>query len=250
MEKEINWILEEKYGGRKTPSFFRDLEKLRKGEPVDYIIGFAKFLGYKIDLSKRPLIPRPETEFWTQKLIEVLSESRLGTGYDFKILDMFAGSGCIGIAILSRCQSGRLKVHFAEKEKEFCEQIKINAKINKVNSKRYKIFQSDIFEKIKNKYDFIVANPPYVAELRKGRVQKSVLKFEPKNSLFAGKDGLLYIKKFLASARNFLNPEGKIYLEFDFWQKQKIDKILEENKYKKWEFYKDQYNKWRYVITK
>ncbi len=245
MEKEINWILEEKYGGRKTPSFFRDLDKLKRGKQVDYVIGFVKFLNCKIDLSKRPLIPRPETEEWAGKAIGEIRKWKI-ENRNLRILDIFAGSGCIGTTLLKNVKNSF--VDFGEKEKRFCEQIKINAKINKINSKRYKIIQSDIFAEIKGKYDYILANPPYVAENKRNKVQKSVLKFEPKNSVFAGTDGLLYIKKFLSQARNFLNPKGKIYMEFDSWQKAKIEEILNKNRYKEWKFFKDQYGKWRYVV--
>ncbi len=244
IKKEINWLLEEKYGGAKPSAFFKDVEKLKRGEPVDYVIGFVKFLGCRIDLSKRPLIPRPETECWTERAI---NELQIASG-KLRVLDIFAGSGCVGIAILKNNPTARIKVDFAEKEKKFCEQIKINCSLNKINPKRHRIIQSDLFSKIKNKYDFVLANPPYVAETKKGKVQKSVLKWEPKDAVFSGKDGLFYAGKFLSQAEKFLNPGGKIYMEFDSWQKPKITAVLEQNKYKNYAFFKDQYNKFRYVI--
>ncbi len=258
--KEINWILWEKYKNKKGPLFFRDVEELERGEPVDYIIDFVNFLGCKIDLSKRPLIPRPETEYWAEKAIEEIGKRKIENG-DLRVLDIFSGSGCIGVAVLKAYPELVEGVDFAEKEKRFCEQIKINCRINKINPKRYKIIQSDIFAKAKggyaphqNKfgtgYNYILANPPYVAEKRKKGVQKSVLKFEPKTAVFGGKDGLFYIKRFLAEAKKFLSPCGKIYMEFDSWQKLGIEKILKQNKYRNYGFFKDQFGKFRYVIIK
>ena len=62
-QRDKNWLLRDKYHGIETPAFFADLERLVKGEPLDYVIGWREFLGVKIDLSERPLIPREETEF-------------------------------------------------------------------------------------------------------------------------------------------------------------------------------------------
>jgi len=79
-------------------------------------------------------------------------------------------------------------------------------------------------------------------------LQKSVLDYEPHLALFGGKDGLLYIKKFLRDARKFLKEDGRIYLEFDHLQKQKLENLLKELNYKKYKFYKDQFKKWRFLV--
>src|SRR3989338_3688890 len=67
--KEIRWLLEEKYQGKKTPAFLRDLKRLKKGEHIDYLIEWKSFLNCKIDLRYRPLIPRVETEYWAEQAI-------------------------------------------------------------------------------------------------------------------------------------------------------------------------------------
>ncbi len=267
LQKEIRWLVEEKYGGKETKEAKKDIARLERGEHVDYVIGWVDFAGCKIDLSKKPLIPRPETEYWTEKAIREIEHSHYAFSSRFtpsaawgptrlgrkrsaraplvRCLDVFAGSGCIGVVVLKHIPDSR--VDFGEKEKKLLKQIQINAKLNGIGTKRYRVFQSDIFSNIKGKYDYIFANPPYVAEIRKGRVQKSVLEQEPLNAVFGGKDGLYYIRKFLKETRAHLKPSGKIYMEFDSPQKQAIVKLLKQFGYTHFEFFKDQYGKWRYA---
>ena len=273
-QQEIRWLLEEKYTGKKTAEAKKDIARLERGEHVDYVIGWVDFLGCRIDLSRKPLIPRVETEYWTEKIIEELRRrsSRNRAPYPslrsgprpnptisqtppppLSVLDIFAGSGCIGVAVLKHIPLAL--VDFAEKEERFLKQIVINTKLNKIDSKRYRIIQSDIFSGVKGKarpeifkgYDIILANPPYVAEARMEEVQRSVLDNEPADALFAGEDGLFYIRQFLEQTKEYLKENGVVYMEFDSPQKQAIVRLLKELGYRDFEFFKDQYNKWRYA---
>src|SRR3989344_2025483 len=273
MQKEVSWLLKEKYHNKPTEKFKKDIKRLEAEEPLDYVIGFTEFLGCRIDLSKKPLIPRPETEFWVEKAMNELNNpsSLNSSGHstprvsdskrqNLRILDVFSGSGCIGIAILKHVKN--TKVTFAEKDKKILQQIKINLTLNNFPNNRYKVIPSDVFSNIVGKYDYIFANPPYIAKVNKHRLQESVAKYEPKIALFGGQDGLLYIRKFLYQAQNFLRDHGKIYMEFDSIQKKEIEKIFihqnflnknfgrqEKLGYKSWKFYKDQYGKSRYLVV-
>jgi release factor glutamine methyltransferase len=244
--QEIQWLIQEKYHGRLTLSAKKDIARLQKGEHVDYVIGFVNFLGCRIDLSLRPFIPRPETEYWVGQAIEDIKSKIRDTKYKIRVLDLFAGSGCIGIAVLKHIPQAH--VDFGEKNKQLLSQIRLNAKKNGIARTRHRIIQTNIFSGITGRYDYIFANPPYVAEARKHKVQASVLKHEPREALFAGEDGLNYIRKFLKEAKNHLNPNGKIYMEFDSFQKQLIDRYLKKAGYSNWQFFKDQYGKWRFVV--
>ena len=78
--------------------------------PEEYKRGFKNFLGIKIDLSKRPLIPRPETEYWVQWFINQDHKEKM------KCLDLFSGSGCVGVAVLKNIQDSIC--HFGEIDDE------------------------------------------------------------------------------------------------------------------------------------
>jgi len=202
-----------------------------KQEPQDYIRGFKEFLGVKIDLSKKPLIPRPETEFWVGEVIKEISAVFDGRQKQhFSVLDMFCGSGCIGFAILRHVKN--VKVTFADKYKYF-------------ENKNF--VKSDVFSNIKGKFDYIFANPPYVARKKIKQVQKLVLDNEPHSALFGGADGLYYIKKFLRQAKKYLNPGGKIFMEFSPEQKKEIEKLIKKYKYLNYKFHKDQFDRYRWV---
>ncbi len=227
-EREIEWIIKEKYGGRRDERIKEDIKRLLQGEPVDYIIGYVNFINSKIDLSLKPLIPREETEFWGLKLIEDIGDKKVSC------LDLFSGSGCLGVSVLRNNKNAF--VDFGEIDSELLKQIEIN--LREIDKKRYNLIETDIFSNIDKKYDYIFANPPYIPEKKK--LHKSVLHFEPKKALFGGEDGLYYISIFLKEVKKYLKKGGKAYMEFDSFQKKKIDYPVR--------FYKDQYNKWRYLV--
>jgi len=239
-EKDIYFIFRDKYKERWRKDILKDIARLKAGEPLAYIIGWQPFLNTKIDLSFRPLIPRPETEYWTEKFLKTLKNRKVSY-----IADVFAGSGCIGIAILKNLKN--VKVDFFEKDKKLIPQIKKNLKINRISNKHYRVILSDILKKARRKYDFILGNPPYLDPKNTKRIQKAVLKYEPRLALFGGQDGLAIIKRFVKEAKKYLKKDGEIWFEFDSPQKKKIASLLKKEKYKAIKFSKDQYGKWRFV---
>lgn len=249
----ISWLVRDKYNGVNSADLTKDLARLKRGEPVDYVIGWSDFCGCRIGLETRPLIPRPETEYWTKRVTEEIGDKKV------KCLDIFAGSGCVGIAVLKHCP--RATVDFAEKSAKFCRQIKKNCDLNGIAPTRYRIIQSDVFKTLRSsspksgnllrrrtpkcRYDFILANPPYVPVGRK--LGKSVIDWEPAGALYAGDDGLDLIKKFFRQAKKYLNENGKVYLEFDSGQKPVLVKLLKETGYKNIEFHQDQFGRFRFL---
>ena len=201
---------------------------------------FRKFLNVKIFVPPLVFQPRKETEFWTKKVIQDLKKERIKKLF---CLDLFCGTGCIGISLAKNIKN--LFCDFADIEKNALLATKINLKLNKIEKNQARVIKTNVFSNIKRKYDLVVANPPYIAEDRIFEVQKEVLKKESFLALFGGKNGLFWIKKFLKEVKNFLTKKGKVYFEFDPYQKIEIEKILKKE-FKKFKFFKDQFKKWRF----
>lgn len=243
MNQEVQWLLKEKYRGENTDAFKEDCRRLERGEHIAYVIGFVDFLGATIDLSLKPLIPRPETEFWVGEAIKSLKK-RNGRK-KIQCLDIFSGSGCIGVSILRHVPEAH--VNFSDNNEKFLNQIRLNAKNNTIEEDRYELVQSDVFSDIREKYDYILANPPYIDENKKTEVDESVLKNDPARALFAGDGGMYFVKKVLHEGIGFLNPGGVIYAEFDSHQKEALEKFSRDLPFAEVSFFKDQYGEWRYL---
>lgn len=213
-----------------------DIKLLNDGVPRDYVIGFTEFLGCHIDLSLKPLIPRVETEYWVEKLI-----SELRDDHAVAALDIFCGSGCIGIALLE--YKFGMHVTFADISQKALDQTTINLKNYELDS--YEIVKSDVWENIEGEFDLIVANPPYIGI--NDEVEEST-SFEPSEALFAGEDGLDLIREFLNGLGSHLSDEGQVWMEFGSEQKDKIQDLLLGLGFTKFKFHKDQFDRWRWVV--
>lgn len=221
---ESDWLLKEKYVGKKTSGFFADLKRLKSGEPLAYIIGNQPFLNATIYLDSRPLIPRTETEFWVEKLIA--EYKRPDTVPPKEILDLCAGSGCIGIALAIAFPKS--KVTFAEIDNNHHKTIKKNCQTNNISSNRYTIVGDNLFSKLTDKkFDLIVSNPPYIDKDLK-RTSPSVINFEPAQALFAKDSGLQILRQIIKEAPKFLQPNGQLWLEHEPEQAEEINKLAHE----------------------
>jgi len=238
--REIAWLLREKYDGIMTPTAALDIRRLERGDHLNYVIGWSPFLGCRIDLSARPLIPRPETEYWTEKAIQAI---RYRETRQPRILDIFCGSGCIGIAVLKHVPGAR--VDFADIEKSYFKGIRKSLRLNGIRAAQAGYFASDGFQEIgAAKYDFILANPPYIPSGR--RVARSVLSQEPHRALFAGPDGLRFIRTLLREGKRYVQPEGIMFIEFDPRQKPAIGAYARRQGWSG-SFSRDQYGRWRFA---
>lgn len=246
--QEIEWLLKEKYGGEKSVAFFADAKRLALGEPLAYIIGWVPFLDCKIWLDSRPLIPRPETENWTEEAILTMNGgATLSLGFgtrSLKILDLCAGSGCIGTAVAKAVPNTH--VDFSEIDEHHVPTILKTLEENGISKERYNVIHTDLFKDFPGTYDFILSNPPYIDETM-DRVEPAVKDHEPYVALFGGKDGLEIIEKMIRQAPTHLNPGGQLWIEHEPEQSNAIQTLGTEHGFSV-TTHKDQYDTERYSI--
>lgn len=202
-------------------------DKINEGYPLQYAIGKWNFYGLDLLVDKRALIPRYETEILVDLIINDNSNNK-------KILDIGTGSGAISLALSKNLKDSKIiGVDISKNAIDLANENKIKLNINNVEFK-----ESDIFSNIEEKFDIIVSNPPYINKEDFEKLDKK-LYYEPQNALYGGEDGLYFYKKIIKNAKNFLNKNGKIYLEIGYDQKDSISNLLEEYGYKQIKSYKD-----------
>ncbi|MCL9972109.1 MAG: peptide chain release factor N(5)-glutamine methyltransferase [Candidatus Pacebacteria bacterium] len=177
-------------------------------EPEAYQIGWIPFLGATIYLDSHPLIPRTETEWWVEQCIKTIPTDR-----PVRVLDLFSGSGCVGVAVL--LHTPNTHVTFAELVPAHCETIKKNIAANTIDQSRTTVVESNVWSAVSGTYDLILANPPYLAESRRARIEDSVLIHEPHAALFADKDGFALIEATIEGLPEHLSVGGHCWIEHE-----------------------------------
>lgn len=248
-DKEIEWLLQEKYNGEKSSAFFADCKRLALGEPLAYLIGSVPFLNTTIYLDSCPLIPRPETEYWVEEAIKTIRGGTtlpLGLSEEkpLRILDLCAGSGCIGVAVVKAFPTAL--VDFGELDSHHLPTIKKNLLKNSINLSRTNVVHTNLFSHLPGSYDFILANPPYIDDSLE-RTEPSVRQFEPYVALFGGEKGLEIIGSLIKDAPAHLSVGGQLWIEHEPEQSANIQTLGT-----KYGFtvttHKDQFNLERYSV--
>lgn len=183
------------------------VRRLEKGEPLQYILGTARFYGMNLGVSQAVLIPRPETE----ELVDIIV--RQNPEKDLRVLDIGTGSGAIAIALSRNLKFPTVTaLDVSEKALEVATRnaSDLHADINFV---RQDVFT---YRPEPNSYDIIVSNPPYVTEAEKKQMDRNVLDFEPPLALFVPDDNpLLYYSRIAEIALTALRKNGRLYFEIN-----------------------------------
>ncbi|MDB5236932.1 MAG: Release factor glutamine methyltransferase [Parcubacteria group bacterium] len=242
--EDIVALVRDKYGGKATEQEIEaDIARLAGGEPLAYVIGWIPFLNLRILLDSHPLIPRPETEWWTNELMAHL-HARFGE-QPFSLLDLCAGSGAIGLAILKELPQA--SVSFGELMPEHVALINKNLEENNLDAARANVQESDLFDSIPDRFDIIASNPPYIPERRV--LEPSVTDFEPPESLFGGNDGLAVISRIAQEAAMHLKPQGELWLEADTGNVGTTKTLMDVSGAERSEIRTDQYGRERFVVS-
>lgn len=191
--------------------------------PLQYILGRWNFFGREFFVGPGVLIPRSDTETVMDVCLEFIKEKERAD-----VLDLCAGSGCIGITIKGECPKSQ--VTLVEKFDEAISYAQKNAKHNNID---VKIIKGDVLEgcECENKYDLIVSNPPYITAEDMKALQPEV-QFEPKTALEGGEDGLLFYRAITEKYKNSLKENGMLVFEVGINQSESVKEILRENGFK------------------
>ncbi len=197
------------------------------GEPVAYIIGYKYFYKDKFYVNKDVLVPRPETELLVEEAIS-WAKGREGK---LNILDLGAGSGCLGLSVLRDLKNAELT------SIELCRSALEVAKENANNLgllSRTNFICEDIrninVNLFSNKFNIVLANPPYIDE-QTGFVEENVKKFEPKMALFSEDEGLKDIEEWSGKVSQWLKSDGIYLMEFGDNQSAAVNSYFTKNNF-------------------
>lgn len=245
-DSDEEWLLREKYNGVPSPEYRTDCLRLKAGEPLAYVIGHIPFLNTTIFLDSKPLIPRPETEYWVHDVVETVEHTDALRSKPLQILDLCAGSGCIGVSLLKALPNAR--VDFVEIDVRHHETILKNVYENGLNEARVRVFDGNLFYQVSDTYDLIVSNPPYI-DTTLDRTEESVYLHEPHLALFADDGGFHVIGTIIREAPPYLTDTGFLIIEHE---PEHTDRVLREAPRHGFEgdTYPDQYGVPRYTKLK
>ncbi len=194
------------------------------GRPLWYIIGDTDFCGYTLKVDERVLIPRPETE---EMVMMVVGAAEAGNS----ILDLCTGSGAIAIAAFKELEkyNREVKMTAVDISADALEVAKKNAKLN--DARDIKFIQSDLFEKVRGKFDIIVSNPPYIPTATIETLQREVRDHEPRLALDGGEDGLDFYRRIAQDAPKRLARGGMLIMEVGEGEAKKVVKLFKNCSY-------------------
>lgn len=207
LDKEVPEEIEKEYKYR--------VDELRKGRPIQYIIGNVNFCGNILEVNENVLIPRFETEQLVVNTIEKINE--LWPNQVIDLIDLGTGSGAIGLSIKKRLP--HINVTLLDISEKALEVAKKNASNLDLN---VKYILNDMLENIVNKYDVIISNPPYIKTNEE--IEEIVKNNEPHLALYAGIDGLDCYRKILSHVKDNIN--NKYLIAFEIGDTQKEDLFL------------------------
>jgi release factor glutamine methyltransferase len=214
------------------------LTELKKEVPIQYLLGKTNFYGLDFVVNEHVLIPRPETEELVEWIIAENSKNeRLKK---LKILDIGTGSGCIAISLAKNIPNA--EVFAIDVSTEALCTAKKNAQNNNVE---ITFLLQNILETndLKQNFDIIVSNPPYVRNLEKEEIKKNVLDYEPHLALFVeDNDALIFYRKIAELAQKNLLENGHLYFEINQYLGTEMTDLLEKMNFRNIELRKDIYD--------
>ncbi len=204
--------------------WFQALDRLLLDEPIAYITGISYFLHLKLQVGPGVLIPRPESEELASLVIDYIREHKPHTKLD--VLDIGTGSGCLALAIKSKCPQAEVTaidlsttaLHTAQ---DNAQRLELTITFQQVD-----ILSKDTWSNLPARLDIIISNPPYIQNNERDLMSPTTLKYEPEIALFAEGDPLKFYKAIAQLGSQRLNAGGFVFVEINEFLSQKTVSVF------------------------
>ena len=216
------------------------ISRLSRYEPLQYVVGSARFHGHRFKVTPATLIPRPETEQLVDLIIDENSSS------DLRVLDMGTGSGCIAISLARALKFAQ--VDALDVSRDALAIARENGVALKV---KVRFFECDMLSpQPAGRYDIIVSNPPYVCWSERESMAPNVRDYEPGQALFVpDNDPLLFYHAIVPYAAQSLDHAGRLYLEINQRFGDEIRRLLMDSGFDDVRIIEDSYGKVRFAAA-
>ena len=195
------------------------IERRSTHEPLQQITGWQEFMGLRFSVTEDVLVPRQDTETLVEEVMRYLRDG-------MEILDVCTGSGCILLSLLRYSNGCRgVGCDISEKALAVAGQ---NAKELGISAQ---FIQSDLFESIEGRFEYIVSNPPYIRKDMIPTLMEEVRDHEPLIALDGGEDGLDFYRKITREATEHLYSGGMLFFEIGYDQGKAVKLLMEEEGY-------------------
>ena len=207
---------EEMPGQEQITQFLELIEQRRRHIPLQHLVGSSEFMGLEFITGPQALIPRQDTETLVEALCPLVKGKR--------VLDLCTGTGCIAISLKLLGEAAQVDgVDLSEDALALAER---NAKKLQADVHFWK---SDMWSQVRDCYDIIVSNPPYIARAEVETLMPEVREHEPRMALDGGEDGLDFYRQIAEHAGKHLTPNGMLWLEIGYDQRESVSRLLEQN---------------------
>ena len=195
------------------------IQRRQKREPLQQITGYQEFMGLRFKVTPDVLIPRQDTEILVEEVMRYVHDG-------MHILDMCTGSGCILLSLLK---------YSNDCEGTGCDISEPALKVAEGNAKELSLnasfVQSNLFENISGKYEFIVSNPPYIPTGVIPTLMEEVRDHEPVSALDGREDGLYFYREIVEKAGEYLYPGGMLFFDIGYDQAEKVSSLMRKAGY-------------------
>lgn len=215
------WLLahgDEPLGIEVSERFLSLSRRREAGEPIAYLVGKREFRSLELAISPGALIPRPETELLVEEALKRASR-------DASVVDLGTGSGAIAISIAAARPD--LHITATDASHDALAIARANARLHGEAAARIRFLAGHWWHALPpdGRFDLIVSNPPYIAD-NDPHLLIGDLRFEPRQALASGPEGLDALREIITGARARLVPGGWILLEHGWLQGQAVRELL------------------------